>query len=240
MSFIAPKQMLRRGLFARDAIYQSVTTDGSRRSHATRILHLLLLLSVINQLVSSQFMSRPFPGEAPSTLYALHEYIGMASFGLVLVFWLWTLVRRGETKIGRLFPWFSPRAVALVLRDAWAQLSSLLRGDVSAHAEGAFASAVHGLGLLTLTAMAATGTVFFVASGTSVAGLALTLHLTIANLMWIYLFGHAGIAAAHHLLGHDILRRMFWIRRGITITTPPRKAPRPARRQLAEGRFAER
>ncbi|GAB0117334.1 cytochrome b/b6 domain-containing protein [Acidisoma sp. 7E03] len=219
MSFINPQQVLRRGVLSREAVYQSVTFDGERRSHATRILHLLLLLSVVNQLVSSQFMSRPFPGEAPSTLYALHEYIGMASFGFVLLFWLWTLVRRGETKLGRLFPWFSPRAIAAVLRDALHQAQSLLRRDFAAHSDGAFASAVHGLGLLTLTAMAATGTVFFLVSG-SVGGFALDLHQTIANLMWIYLFGHAGIAVLHHLLGHDILRRMFWIRRGITITTP--------------------
>jgi hypothetical protein len=33
-------------------------------------------------------------------------------------------------------------------------------------------------------------------------------------------FGHAGLAALHHLLGSDILLRMFWIRRGITVTTP--------------------
>lgn len=223
MSFINPKQVLRRGVLSREAVYQSVSFDGERRSHATRILHLLLLLSVVNQLVSSQFMSRPFPGEAPSTLYAMHEYIGMASFGFVLLFWLWTLVRRGETKIGRLFPWFSPRAIAAVLRDALDQARGLLNRDFAAHSDGAFASAVHGLGLLTLTGMAATGTVFFLVSG-PIGGFALDLHQTIANLMWIYLFGHAGIAVLHHLLGHDILRRMFWIRRGITITTPRRRA----------------
>jgi hypothetical protein len=38
--------------------------------------------------------------------------------------------------------------------------------------------------------------------------------------MWAYLIGHAGLAALHHLLGSDILLRMFWIRRGITVTTP--------------------
>jgi cytochrome b561 len=230
MSFIAPKQILRRGLLSRAAVYQSASHGAERRSHATRLLHLSLLLCVIYQLASSHFMGRPFPGSSPSTLYALHEYIGMASFGLVLTFWLWTLVRRGETKIGRLFPWFSPRAIGAVVRDAIVQLYSLLQRDPLGESDGALSSAVHGLGLLTLTGMAASGTLYFVLKGSSIGHLALSLHETIANLMWAYLFGHAGIAVLHHLLGHDILRRMFWVRRGITITTPrPRAQPRSDR-----------
>jgi hypothetical protein len=77
---------------------------------------------------------------------------------------------------------------------------------------------VHGLGLLTVTAMAATGTVLFFSGGV-VFHDAMALHRMIANLMWAYLIGHSGLAALHHLLGSDLLRRMFWIRRGITINT---------------------
>jgi hypothetical protein len=29
-----------------------------------------------------------------------------------------------------------------------------------------------------------------------------------------YLIGHGGVAVLHHLLGSDVLRRRFWIRRG--------------------------
>lgn len=234
MSFIAPKQILRRGVLSRDAVYQSVAHGIERRSHTTRLLHLSLLICVIYQLASSQFMAKPFPGEPPSVLYALHEYIGMGSFGLVLVFWLWTLVRRGETKIGRLFPWFSPRAIGAVVQDAIGQISSILQRDPLAESDGAFSSAVHGLGLLTLTGMAASGTLYFILMGSNVGHLALSLHETIANLMWAYLFGHAGIAVLHHLLGHDILRRMFWLRRGITITTPRSRAMPRRDRSRAE------
>jgi hypothetical protein len=66
--------------------------------------------------------------------------------------------------------------------------------------------------------MAATGTVYFFATP-SIAHNALALHRLFANLMWAYILGHAGIAVLHHLLGIDILRRMFWIRRGVTVTT---------------------
>ncbi len=221
MGFITPKQILRRASLSRTALYWGVEGHGSaRRSHATRILHVLLLLSVINQLLSSQLMHHPLPGDPPPALFALHEYVGMASLVFVLVFWLWALIRHGETKIDRLFPWLCPSSIRAVFRDAVVQFRGILRADPFVESDGAFASAVHGLGLVTLTAMAATGTVFFLTNGSIVAHDAMKLHKLIANLMWAYLFGHAGIAVLHHLLGHDVIKRMFWLRRGITVMAP--------------------
>ncbi|GAB0115154.1 cytochrome b/b6 domain-containing protein [Acidisoma sp. C75] len=227
MSFLSPQQILSRARLSRQAVYQAGSHD-TRRSHLTRVLHLAILISVVNQLLTSQFMGRPFPGVGPSTLFVVHEYIGIGSLGLVMIFWLWTLIRHGETKLGRLFPWFSPRAIAAVLRDAWGQLKSLMERDPLAESDGAFASAVHGLGLLVLTGLAVTGTAYFVTRGTITSFYMLELHAAMGNLMWAYLIGHAGIGALHHLLGHDILRPMFWIRRGITITTPRRRGERTA------------
>jgi len=221
MRLHSPRHILRRSVLARDAVYHAPGTATVRRSNSTRVLHLLLLITVIHQLASSQFIERPMPGEAPSLLFTLHEYIGMASLAVVLAFWVWTLVRQGETKFTKLFPWFSPRAVRGVIQDAIAQLMAILRRDLSYEGSGDMASAVHGLGLLTVTAMAATGTVYFLFQGNPLAHQALALHSAVANLMWIYLFGHAGIAALHHLLGSDILRRMFWIGRGVTLSRKP-------------------
>jgi cytochrome b561 len=220
MRFLSPTQVARRAVLARDAIYQRADTHGAGRSHATRALHLLLLVTVVHQLISSKVIHRPLPGDAPSLLYRLHEYIGIASLGVVLAFWLWTLLRHGETKLGALVPWLSRRRIVAIIDDIVAQGRAMRQGDFSGESSGALASAVHGLGLLTVTAMAATGTVYFVMHGTGTAREALSLHRTVANLMWAYLIGHAGMATLHHLLGSDILRRMFWIRRGITITTP--------------------
>jgi cytochrome b561 len=230
MSLISPGQIARRMVLARDAVYQSATGHGAARSRATRFLHLLLLLAVVQQLVSSKLAHRPLPGDAPSIIFSLHEYIGIATLGLVLAFWLWTLIRHGETKLGTLLPWLSPRRIMAVINDGMSQLRAARSGYFSGESGGALASAVHGLGLLTVTGMAATGTVFFFAHGTVTARYALDLHRTIANLMWVYLFGHAGLACLHHLLGSDMLRRMFWIRRGITITTPRGAVPAPAMR----------
>jgi cytochrome b561 len=180
-------------------------------------MHLVLLLAVLHQLVSSKVIDRPLPGEAPSTLFLLHEYVGLASLVIVCAFWLWALVRHGETSFAKLFPWLSPRSIAAIFEDCVDHIHALLRRQVFHEGSGALASAAHGLGLLIVTAMAATGTVVFF-SGGMVFHYAMSLHRVIANLMWAYLIGHGGIAALHHLMGSDILRRMFWIRRGVTMT----------------------
>ncbi|MEO8713623.1 MAG: cytochrome b/b6 domain-containing protein [Acetobacteraceae bacterium] len=182
------------------------------RSLSTRMIHLLLLLSVLHQLIGSEFMQRPFPGEPPAWPYSLHEYIGLSSLGTVGAFWVWTIVRHGETRLARLIPWFSIARLQDVAADLAMQFRRLSRGNLPDDEDGAFASAIHGLGLLAVTAMAMTGSVFFVTHGTSLAHTALSLHKLIANLVWVYLFAHAGVAVLHYLLGSDILSRMFWTR----------------------------
>jgi cytochrome b561 len=62
--------------------------------------------------------------------------------------------------------------------------------------------------------MAMTGTLVWVgmdASGALApwAAPVLDLHQAVASLMWIYLFGHAGMALLHHWRGEATLRRMF-------------------------------
>jgi cytochrome b561 len=207
--------------FQRSATHTSVYTPDDRRtlateslppSHLTRILHLLLLLAVLNQLITSQLIQRPLPGDAPSALFSLHEYVGLATFVIVFAFWLWTLLRRGETRFVRLFPWFSPRHMKALVVDTLGQLHRLSHGDPSDHDGGAMASAVHGLGLAVMTGMAVTGTLYFFMSG-PLAHTALSLHSLMANLVWAYLISHSAMAALHHLLGSDILVRMFWLSR---------------------------
>jgi cytochrome b561 len=160
----------------------------------------------------------PFPGDPPSWMLSLHEYAGLANLAVVAAFWIWTLVRRGETRLGRLLPWFSVLRLRAVLADLAAQLRRLARGHAPDDEDGALASAIHGLGLLAVTAMAVTGSVYLFTEGTHFARTALSLHKLIANLVWVYLFAHAGLAVLHHLLGSDILSRIFWF-------SPRRRAP---------------
>ena len=182
------------------------------RSVTTRLIHGLLLLVVIDQLLTSQFMRRPFPGDPPGWTFSLHNYVGLGSVGIVAAFWVWAVVRRGETRLGRLIPWFSPARIMDVVADLVAQLRRLARLQAPDDEDGALASATHGLGLLAVTAMAATGGVYFFAEGTSVGHIMLSLHKLLANLVWVYLFAHAGLAVVHYLLGSDIFSRMFWRR----------------------------
>lgn len=184
----------------------------SNRSVTTRLLHALILVCVLHQLIGSNFLSRPLPGEAPEFSFLLHEYVGMGSMAVVVIFWSWTLARTNETSIGRLLPWFSARGIKSVLEDAGGQLGRLIRGKFPDDTDGALASAVHGLGLLTLTAMAFTGTVYFFTTGTPSGKLVLSVHKLMANLMWGYLIAHAGLAVLHQLLGSDMVSRMFWRR----------------------------
>jgi len=188
-------------------------TPSLPRSQATRILHLMLLLCVVHQLAGSQFIHRPIPGEPAGWLYLQHEYVGLATMPVLLGFWMWSLVRRGETSLGRLLPWFSPRRLGDLWRDLTSQLRLIARLQVPDDEDGAFASAVHGLGLLVATLMTASGTIYFFLEGSAAGRPYLSVHKLSANLMWAYLVGHAGIAVLHHLLGSDIFSRMFWNKR---------------------------
>lgn len=121
---------------------------------------------------------------------------------------VWTLLRRGETAIGALLPWFSAhrrQALWLDLHAHWVELQQLRLKH--AESESALASAAHGLGLLAVSAMAATGTAMALSGVAS--GVLLASHKAIATPVWIYVLAHAGMALLHQSLGHDVLRRMF-------------------------------
>jgi cytochrome b561 len=187
----------------------------SARSHATRALHLCLLVVVVSQLISSKVMERPFPGDEPGWPFVLHEWIGLASVGVITLFWLWSLARSSsETPLSRLVPWFSPRRLSDIVdeiagfaRDACALRMPSFELDASA-------SAVHGLGLMLASFLALSGAAwYFMFAGTPYAKTVMGLHSVAGNLMWVYLIGHASMAILHQLAGDEVFSRMFWFRR---------------------------
>lgn len=182
--------------------------DPLHRTLATRSLHGALLLAVLWQLLGSNFVERPRNGQAGNSMYELHEAVGLGTLGLVVAFWIWSLVRRRDTPFGALFPWLSRarlRALGADLARHWAELKRLrLPGG---EAETPLASAVHGLGLLTVLAMGSSGAWLFTQAQPG--GLVLELHQLVANLLWAYVVGHAGLALLHQLTGHRVLQRMF-------------------------------
>lgn len=184
------------------------------RSNLTRVIHISILLIVLHQLVSSQVMHGAGHGHPATISYLTHEYVGMAGLVAVGAFWVWSLVRRGETRLIRFIPWFSPRALREVWLDIANQARRIARGMPPDDADGALASAVHGLGLLTLTVMAVTGTIVYFDTDHASRHQVLVVHRLVSNLMWAYLFAHAGLAVLHWLFGSDIFSRMFWVNPG--------------------------
>ena len=178
------------------------------KSALTRTLHLSLLIAVIHQLVGSLIMEVPRPGQSGGLLFDLHEWGGLTSLGLVLLFWVWTWVRRREAPLPALLPWFSSIRRALVWADFKLHVRSLAKLRLPEEGDGALAPAVHGLGLLTVTAMAVTGTASLIGPG--LAEQLIGVHKVIANFMWAYLIAHASIAIIHQLGGRDVMRQMFF------------------------------
>lgn len=180
----------------------------------TQILHNLVALLVTAQLAIGALMHPPHRGEPHSTLFQLHEVLGLASLALVAAFIFWIAVRRVDTPARRLFPWFgAARARALgqfaaVLRGLWHR--RLPEPDATAD----FASAIHGLGLLAAIGMSASGGLYWLS--TEILGNTGSLphqigefHSTLANLMWAYLGGHVFMALLHQWLGHGTLLRVI-------------------------------
>ena len=189
------------------------TPEPIRRTFATRALHGALLLAVLWQLLGSNFIERPRVAQPGNAMYELHEVGGLATLGLVVAFWLWSLLRRRETSFSALFPWLSGSRLKAVRTDLgrhWTELKHLrLPGG---EAETPLASAVHGLGLLAALSMGASGAWLYTLAIPG--GVVLELHKIVANLMWAYVVGHAGLAVLHQLTGHRMLQRMFFERPG--------------------------
>ncbi len=177
-----------------------------RRSRITRLLHLLLAIAIVTQLALSLGMKPPRRGLPGDQFFELHEKAGLASLALLTLFWIWSVVRTGETRLSMLLPWFSTMRRQAFFRDLGAHVRALRNKQVLLTEEKPFASGVHGLGLLIATLMAATGSVGYFVPGMD---FLLEVHETAAPLMWAYLVGHAGIAILHQLSGDALLTRMF-------------------------------
>lgn len=185
----------------------------------TRLAHAGLGIAIILQLLTSLGMQAPYPGRAGDFLFGIHSYVGLGALGFVFLFWLVVMLRRRGAEMGLLIPWFSRARIRAVWQDARKHLEAVLHLRLPAYDEhGPLASAVHGLGLLLMTAMAASGTLyFFINAGNPDAGgwvaVSMFVHKTLANLVWAYLIGHAGLAVLHHYTQHLSLAEMWSFRR---------------------------
>lgn len=188
-----------------------------RHSLATRLLHGGLALAVILQLATSLVMRHR--GSAFEVgLYSLHQVSGLVALALAFLFWINILRRRFGTATGALLPWFSAERRAALWADLVSYARAARRLSLPPHEEAeALPSAIHGLGLLLISTMAATGCYWFVMSlfGLGRAGYVrpvLELHETLGNLVWAYLIGHAALGLLHHLARTLPLTSMWSLR----------------------------
>lgn len=185
----------------------------TRHDLATRLLHMAVALSVIWQLGVSLVMQKPRGARPGDLFFATHSYVGLATLGVLALFWLLVLVRRQGTALGALIPWLSSARRQAVWADAKAHVAALLRFRMPRYQEGsALASAVHGLGLLLMTAMAATGAAWWFLQPSATARAFEEVHKALANLAWAYLVAHATLAVIHHLRGEGVLSSMWSLR----------------------------
>ena len=188
----------------------------TRHNRATRILHGGLALAIGIQLLTSLAMHGPDDVQAGDILFQVHRYSGVAATVLAFGLWLTILLRSRGTDFGALLPWFSGWRLAALGRDIKAHAAAALKLRLPTHdPQAALPSAIHGLGLVLISAMAASGAVYFgqVAFGLHSAEpegmVAMTVHLALANLVWAYLIAHAGLALLHHLLRSMRLSTMW-------------------------------
>jgi cytochrome b561 len=175
-------------------------------------------MGVSAQLGLSLFMEAPDDKDEalvsglPLQLFQAHENIGLALLAILVLHWLWSLTGHVQDGFGHLFPWFSKERMKKVKAETREALKLRISDPETSNA---LAGAVHGLGLLAATGMAATGAVIFfnlnVATGhmTALGETFHSIHEAISPLMWAYLVSHFLIAVIHKRMGHTNVKDMF-------------------------------
>jgi hypothetical protein len=167
-----------------------------------RWLHAGIAFGVTWQIWSSLWMTPQWEhadyGSLGGLLFNAHAWIGLMTALFILWQWLWIASDRRIRR--QFFPWSGPWQPVL------ADLAALARGRLSGGGpRPGLAALVHGLGLLTITWMALTGSAiyFFLPQGGALPGRALEtlvpLHKLGNLVVWIYWCGHVAMTLLHAL-----------------------------------------
>lgn len=185
----------------------------------TRWLHACVVLTITVQLISSGIMDLPKSGRMISgtgiAFFKIHQWSGISAFTLLALHWIWALAGQTAGGLTHLFPWFSSDRARDVISDLQALPRLIRRGFPEEDRQGmALAGAVHGLGLITVTGMAVTGSIVFFGIGPdgSMSGFihfVKEFHQFAANFLWAFLAGHVSMAFIHQWRGDKVLTRMF-------------------------------
>jgi cytochrome b561 len=179
----------------------------------TRWLHGGLSLAVTFQLFVSLVMEVPQPGLRPQPLglqgFRAHECVGATLIAIVLAHWIWVLGRPHGQAIRHLFPWDRLGRAGIV-----ADLRNLKGGKLPEGGPGGgLPGLIHGLGLLAVTGMAASGglilLLFAPGSRDPLLQQVVNLHAALANVVWLYWLGHVSMVIVHESRGHRIVAGIF-------------------------------
>ena len=184
-----------------------------------RWLHAGIALGAVVQLTTSQLMHVPRPGhplvEPGYHIFEIHRFSGITVVSLLILHWLWQLTGHVAGGWGHLFPWFSASRLRTLASDLKA-VPTWFRGGFPAQQEETIplAGAVHGLGLAVLSCMAVTGATLWFGMGPdgSMSRAVATVreaHMYFGGILWVYFFGHVGIAVLHQLRGDRLITSMF-------------------------------
>jgi len=175
------------------------------------------MLAVLIQLGSEQLMKVPKPGETVQPIEAiflgLHEWNGFIALAIVAFYLMYLSNNNDDWK--RLFPLMSISGCKGLWQEIRSDIPGWLTGRLKNPGESHYiAGTVHGLGILLLIGLGSTGIMIFMgleSSGEANEDIKLlrALHANLGTLIWIYMFGHTGMAIIHQLKGHNVFGEMF-------------------------------
>jgi len=194
-----------------------------RFTRAIQRIHLAIVCLVLFQLFSEQLMEIPKPDKAIDDTQALflllHEWNGFIVLGLAILF----LMLRADKSQERhsLFPWLSVSGWKGLFKEICNDIPSWFKGNLKKPEESFhIASSVHGLGILLLLGLGATGIMVFM--GLEPNGymdrdtkLIKDLHSDMGDLIWVFVLGHSVMALLHQLAGHRVFQSIFISKAGI-------------------------
>ena len=188
---------------------------------SVRILHFGIVISILFQLATDQIIGLPEPGHFhrryDALLVGVHEFVGVIALIFVGVYLVVRLDDRDSRQ--RLFPWMFPDSRQQLWRELRDDLPAWLRGSQSLpESGGLLAGAVHGAGIMLALALGLSGALLFIGMGPGGVmppdiKVVREAHGLMADVMWLFVFGHAGMALLHEIKGHRLMQAMFHLGR---------------------------
>lgn len=167
------------------------------------------------QLIAGLVMQAPSARHAGNGFFTLHKDSDLLIGALALIFWVVIATRHSGTEPGLLFPWLKADRRSALFADARRHWAALRRGHLAEfQAAAPMAAAIHGLGLVLVTVLAATGVGHLLAtidggSATSTGEWLRWLHGLTGVLVWLFLIGHGLMALLHHYAGELDLQSIW-------------------------------